>query len=60
MEFMQIETLTVSMFGTNCYIVACPETKEAVVIDPGAEGKTIIEKIKSMNLIKHLNKKLIL
>lgn len=47
---MQIETLTVSMFGTNCYIVACPETKEAVVIDPGAEGKSIIEKIKSMNL----------
>lgn len=22
-------------FGTNCYIVACPETKKAMVVDPG-------------------------
>ncbi len=52
---MQIESLTVSMFGTNCYIVACPESKEAVVIDPGAEGKSIIGKIKSMSLeIKYI------
>jgi glyoxylase-like metal-dependent hydrolase (beta-lactamase superfamily II) len=29
------------MLGTNCYLVACPETKEAIVIDPGDEGKRI-------------------
>jgi len=47
---MLIESLSVSMFATNCYLVACPQTNEAVVIDPGAESKRIIEKIKTMNL----------
>ncbi len=47
---MQIDSLTVSMFGTNCYLVWCSETKEALVIDPGAEGKAIIDKITSLGL----------
>lgn len=38
---MKVDFLTVSMFATNCYIVSCPETNEAVIIDPGAEGKSI-------------------
>lgn len=52
---MKVKTITVSMFATNCYLVYCPETKEAVVIDPGAEGKRIIESIKSLQLkIKYI------
>ncbi|MDW7729013.1 MAG: MBL fold metallo-hydrolase [Bacillota bacterium] len=52
---MQIESLTVSMFGTNCYIAFCIKTREAVVIDPGAEGKNIIDKIKNLQLeIKYI------
>ncbi|MDW7739215.1 MAG: MBL fold metallo-hydrolase [Bacillota bacterium] len=47
---MNVDSLTVSMFATNCYIVSCPDTKEAAVIDPGAEGKRIIEEIKKSNL----------
>jgi hydroxyacylglutathione hydrolase len=47
---MLIETLTVSMFATNCYLVACPESREAVVIDPGAEAKSIIEKVNHLQL----------
>jgi hydroxyacylglutathione hydrolase len=43
---MLVETITVSMFATNCYLVACPETREALVIDPGADGSGIIAKIK--------------
>lgn len=43
-----VKSLTVSMFGTNCYIAACPQTKEAVIIDPGADGKGIIDKVKSL------------
>lgn len=44
---MLIETITVSMFATNCYLVACPETREALVIDPGADGAGIIARIKA-------------
>ncbi len=39
---------------TNCYIAACPETKEAAVIDPGAfspkEVQTILDIIKQHGL----------
>ncbi|HHT63589.1 MAG: MBL fold metallo-hydrolase [Bacillota bacterium] len=38
---MYIQGIQVGMLGTNCYLVACPETKEAIVIDPGDEGKRI-------------------
>ncbi len=52
---MKVKTITVSMFATNCYLVFCPETREAVVIDPGAEGKRIIESIKDLQLnIKYI------
>ena len=41
---------------TNCYIVQCEETKEAMVIDPGADVDKIIEtatnQINEINLIK--------
>ncbi len=45
-----IETMVVSMFATNCYLVYCNQTRAAVVIDPGAEAKKIIYKIKHLNL----------
>lgn len=52
---MILKTLEVSMFATNCYIVACSETKEGVIIDPGAQGKEILQTIKSMGLtIKYI------
>jgi len=36
-----VKELQVGMIGTNCYVVACPETQEAIVIDPGDEAKRI-------------------
>ncbi|MFO7951322.1 MAG: MBL fold metallo-hydrolase [Bacillota bacterium] len=52
---IEIEVLTVSMFATNCYLVSCAKTKEAIIIDPGANGKRIIEKIRNNNLyIKYI------
>ncbi len=52
---MKVKTITVSMFGTNCYLAFCPETNEAVVVDPGAEAKKIIETIKNLKLnIKYI------
>lgn len=38
---MFVQRIQVGMIGTNCYLVACPETKEAIVIDPGDEGEEI-------------------
>lgn len=32
---MLIRRLTVGFLGTNCYLVACEKTLEAIVIDPG-------------------------
>lgn len=47
---MILETIELSGFGTNCYIVACEKTKEAAVIDPGGEAERILGKIKKNNL----------
>jgi hydroxyacylglutathione hydrolase len=32
-----IETFTVGMLQTNCYVVSCDATKEAIIIDPGLD-----------------------
>lgn len=47
---MKVDTLTVSMFATNCYVVSCPDTNEAAIIDPGAEGKSIITLVDRLGL----------
>lgn len=36
-----IESGAMGVMGANCYILSCPETKKAVVIDPGDEGDRI-------------------
>src|SRR4051812_50216290 len=35
-------TFPVGALGCNCTIVSCPETKEALVIDPGDEAPEIL------------------
>ncbi|MDR0471997.1 MAG: MBL fold metallo-hydrolase [Nitrososphaerota archaeon] len=35
---MLIETFSVGMLSTNCYLVSCSETKEAIIIDPGLDS----------------------
>lgn len=47
---MQIETLTVGPVMTNCYIIACEETKKAAVIDPGGDAKRILDAVKRMGV----------
>jgi glyoxylase-like metal-dependent hydrolase (beta-lactamase superfamily II) len=47
---MIINTLPVSMFGTNCYIVGSESTKEAMVIDPGDEPDTILNTLHKQGL----------
>lgn len=47
---MKVKILTVGMFQSNCCIPYCPETKEAVVIDPGEEGERILSFISDNRL----------
>lgn len=47
---MKVDSLTVSMFATNCFIISCPVTNEAIIIDPGAEGKSIITLVEKLSL----------
>ena len=41
---IKIKKMKIQPYGTNCYIVACPETGEAVIIDtPGAASRILAE-----------------
>lgn len=52
---MIVKSMVVSMFATNCYLVYCKDTGEAVIIDPGAEGKKIVDTARTLNLaIKYI------
>jgi glyoxylase-like metal-dependent hydrolase (beta-lactamase superfamily II) len=42
---MIVKMFIVGGFSTNCYVVACEETKEAIIIDPGFDNKLEAEKI---------------
>ena len=41
---MILETLVVSPFMTNCYLVGCEETKRGAVIDPGDDAPRILSR----------------
>ncbi len=47
---MFLETLIVGQLQENCYIVACEDTNEAVVIDPGDEAERIYREITTHGL----------
>ena len=42
---MILRVLEVGSFAANCYIAACAETREGVIIDPGSEGPQIIRAV---------------
>lgn len=50
MSKMKINHYVVGMVQTNCYIVINDESKECFIIDPGASGKQLAEKIKQDSL----------
>ncbi len=51
---MILEMLTVGTLYTNCYIVGCPETLEALIIDPGfdrdSEADRVLKKVDQHHL----------
>ncbi len=52
---MKIERLIVGPLEVCCYIVYCEDTKEGIIIDPGASDPRILSKIKELGLnIKYI------
>lgn len=47
---MIIEQIPVGDFQMNSYIVGCPDRKEAIYIDPGAEVDRVIERFQALGL----------
>ena len=47
---MIVLTLPLGPVQTNCYVVGCEQTRQAVVIDPGAHADTILAKARSAEL----------
>ena len=42
--------LTVGDLATNCYVVGCEDTLEAIVIDPGGDADRILAQVRALNL----------
>ncbi|GAB6158941.1 MBL fold metallo-hydrolase [Desulfotomaculum varum] len=42
---MIIETIVVGNLEANCYIIGCPKTRRAAVVDPGEEAERILDKL---------------
>jgi hydroxyacylglutathione hydrolase len=45
-----IKMLAVGAFAANCYIVGSSETKQGMIVDPGAEAKTILRTVQQTGL----------
>ena len=50
MENLILEVLSPGLFQTNCYLVGCPQTRQALVLDPGGEAPPILERAKALGL----------
>lgn len=50
MSQFKIETCVVGGVSTNCYLVYRQDQKKAVIIDPGAEGATILKRLSQLSL----------
>lgn len=47
---LAVQTLVVGPLQTNCYLVSCTKTREAVVIDPGDNAQRILREIERSKL----------
>ena len=47
---MIFERFVVGMLQTNCYLLGDPESKQAVVVDPGGENDRIARRLEEMGL----------
>ncbi|MBW2609624.1 MAG: MBL fold metallo-hydrolase [Deltaproteobacteria bacterium] len=47
---MELEQMKVGFMDVFCYLVACPKTKEALVIDPAGDEERVVDRIKQKGL----------
>jgi len=47
---MDVQTLIVGPLQVNCHIVVCAASRQALVVDPGAEGERILAAIETAGL----------
>lgn len=47
---IQVETLTVGPFQSNCHIVSCSETREAVIFDCGDDASRILGAVRALGV----------
>jgi len=47
---MILRTLVVGDLGTNCYLIACERTLEALVVDPGGDAEDILAAVDELGL----------
>jgi hydroxyacylglutathione hydrolase len=50
MARLSIQKIHVGQKDTNCYVVACSDTKEAVVIDPGDDAPKILLQLRGLTV----------
>lgn len=50
MDDLLLAVLPLGLFQTNCYIVGCPQTRQAMVLDPGGEVAPILARAREMEL----------
>ncbi len=48
---MFLKRLVVGSLESNCYLVADEETKEGIIVDPGAEGERILQTVTQEGII---------
>lgn len=47
---LNIETFPVGLLQCNCSIVSCPDTQEAIIIDPGGDAPAILKRVREQKL----------
>lgn len=50
---MIFESLAVGPLSVNCYIVACDESREGIVVDPGGDAELIVRLVEQLDLKIH-------
>ena len=50
MSDFRIKTYPVGQIGTNCYIIFRDQLKKAIIVDPGDEGRFILEECRKLSV----------